>query len=119
MAISRFQLELASLRELPPNEVDGFADSSPIVLAYLGRQDYLCVYQNLSRVYIFLDIYSKSLLHHVEFYFLKPIGSSDFVGMISFSLVMGGMSVVLVLCRCIRRHQIFCFSMKSSRSHRC
>jgi hypothetical protein len=54
MAISRFQLELASLRELPPNEVDGFADSSPIVLAYLGRQDYLCVYQNLSRVYIFL-----------------------------------------------------------------
>jgi hypothetical protein len=73
MAISRFQLELASLRELPPNEVDGFADSSPIVLAYLGRQDYLCVYQNLSRVYIFLDIYSKSLLHHVEFYFLNPL----------------------------------------------
>jgi len=53
MAISRFQLELASLRGLPLNEVDGFADSSPPDCpCLLGRQDYLCVYQNLSRVYI-------------------------------------------------------------------
>lgn len=73
MAISRFQLELASLRELPPNEVDGFADSSPIVLAYLGRQDYLCVYQNLSRVYIFLTFILNLFYIMWNFIFLNPL----------------------------------------------
>jgi len=53
MAISRFQLELASLRGLPLNEVDGFADSSSLFWpVWEGKIICVCIKISLS-VYTF------------------------------------------------------------------